>query len=263
MTPQHGRARILENTLLSSDTAHLVLDADWLQQARPGQFIMLRVHTDTDPLLRRPISISAAGPRGIEILFKIRGSGTERMAAWPIGHTVDIIGPLGNGFMPPGPAQQICLVAGGIGVAPLIGLARWLILNRPDCAVHMLIGAGSCADSDAFEPFAPEGCALHISTDDGSRGRQGTVIDMLTADFSLGPDTVLYGCGPMPMLKALAGVARSSGTKCQISLEAHMACGIGACLGCTVSAHTSNGPAQLRVCAEGPVFDAGIIFPGT
>ena len=156
-----------------------------------------------------------------------------------------------------------CLVAGGIGIAPLICHARWLLSNRPDCDVRMYLGAGTSADIDAFAPFIPEGCELRIATEDGTRGKRGFVTDMLAADANSNPEAVLYGCGPMPMLKALATLAHRTGQACQISLEAHMACGIGACLGCTVPAQTPNGPANVRVCADGPVFDAHLIFHDT
>lgn len=241
----------------------MVLDAPWLQWALPGQFIMLRIQPDTDPLLRRPISLCAVTPNGVELLFKIRGIGTERMAAWPVGHTVDIIGPLGNGFTPPPPQIPAWLVAGGIGIAPLICNARWLLSNRPDCNVRIYLGAGTSADIDAFVPCIPEGCEVQIFTEDGTRGKRGFVTDMLTADAGSHPEAVLYGCGPMPMLKALATLAQQTGQSCQISLEAHMACGIGACLGCTVPAHTPDGSTNVRVCADGPVFDAHLIFHDT
>jgi dihydroorotate dehydrogenase electron transfer subunit len=261
MQAQQGQACVAHTTLCTPDTVHMVLDAPWLQWALPGQFIMLRIQPDTDPLLRRPISLCAVTPTGIELLFKIRGIGTQRMAAWPEGHTIDIIGPLGNGFTPPPAHIPAWLVAGGIGIAPLICDARWLLSNRPDCDVRMYLGAGTSADIDAYAPFIPEGCALHIATEDGTRGERGFVTDMLAADADSHPEAVLYGCGPMPMLNALATLARRTAQACQISLEAHMACGIGACLGCAVPAHSPDGPAYARVCADGPVFDAQRIFP--
>ena len=261
MQAQHGQARLAQKKLSAPDTVHMVLDAPWLNRAKPGQFVMLRVHNNTEPLLRRPISLCAVTPTGVELLFKIRGTGTEQMSAWPIGHTVDIIGPLGNGFTPPLPPKPVCLVAGGIGIAPLICLARWLIVKHPDCDVHMLLGTKTAAESDTLVPFIPEGCTLQIATEDGSRGEHGFVTDMLAADSSLNPSAMIYGCGPMPMLEALANQTHRSGQTCQISLEAHMACGIGACLGCTVPSQTADNSSPLRVCADGPIFEAHRIFP--
>ncbi len=262
MTTHHGIARIVTTALSGTDTVHLVLEAPWLLQARPGQFVMLRVGDGTAPLLRRPFSLCAVTHSGIELLVKIRGNGTERMARWPAGHAVDIIGPLGNGFQPPpaGTASAV-LVAGGIGLAPLVCLARWLRDNRPECAVRMLLGARTGTDCDALIPFIPPSCALQIATDDGSRGTRGLVTDLLEDAAVLRPAPVFYGCGPMPMLQALANCARRAGLPCFVSLEAHMACGVGACLGCTVPAITPRGPAQVRVCADGPVFDSRLIFP--
>ncbi|MBM4309784.1 MAG: dihydroorotate dehydrogenase electron transfer subunit [Deltaproteobacteria bacterium] len=256
-----GSARIVQTARSGADTVHMVLEAPWLQQALPGQFIMLRIYAGTAPLLRRPISLCAVTPSGIELLIKIRGSGTERMAGWPVGHAVDIIGPLGNGFAPPPPGTPAVLVAGGIGIAPLICLARWLKDNRPDCSVRILFGARTAADCDALVPFIPASCALQIATEDGSRGTQGSVTDLLAYKPAVCPDALFYGCGPMPMLKSLARLACDTSHACFISLEAHMACGVGACLGCTVPAYTPQGPSQVRVCADGPVFEARRIFP--
>jgi len=259
MQPQHGRARVAHTTLSAPDTMHIVLDAPWMQQAQPGQFIMLRIQPDTDPLLRRPFSLCAITPDGIELLFKICGTGTEHMASWPVGHSVDIIGPLGIGFSPPPPRTPVILVAGGIGIAPLIGLARWIKAEDSECDLRILLGTGSAAEIDAYLPLMPQGCTLRIATEDGTRGKRGFVTDILARETQ--PDTMFYGCGPMPMLQALAEITRTSGHSCQISLEAHMACGIGACLGCTVPANTENPAGNVRVCADGPVFDARRIFP--
>ncbi len=261
MKPQHDRARVISKTLSGPDTVHMVLSARWLHQAQPGQFVMLRVQAATDPLLRRPLSLCAVTPDGIELLFKIRGPGTEHMAAWPIGHTVDIIGPLGNGFPQPRPGTPIYLVAGGIGVAPLIGLARCLQDNRQAGSLCMVLGAKTAVDIHALTPFIPPQCTLHIATDNGTCGHRGLVTDTVASLLIPRADSIVYGCGPMPMLKALAALTRSAGQPCFVSLEAHMACGIGACLGCTIPTSTAHGPTQLRVCADGPVFEAERIFP--
>ena len=261
MQAQLGRASLAHKTFSNPDTVHMVLDAPWLSHARPGQFVMLRIQPDTVPLLRRPISLCDITPNGIEILFKIRGTGTELMAAWPVGHQIDIIGPLGNGFSPPSSQTSACLIAGGIGIAPLIGLSRWLLTNRPDCEVHMFLGTKTSADIDAFTPFIDKSCTLQIATEDGSCGTHGFVTDVFAADLKTKTSAMIYGCGPMPMLNTLATLTRSTEQTCQISLEAHMACGIGACLGCTVPSHTSADSTNVRVCADGPVFDAHRIFP--
>jgi len=261
MQPQHGKARLEKKTLCTPDTVHIILDADWMTRALPGQFAMVRIHADTDPLLRRPIRLCAVTPTGIELLFKIRGTGTECMSSWNVGHSVDIIGPLGNGFTPPPPQTPVSLIAGGIGIAPLICFARWLLSNRPDCDVRMYLGTQTSADIDAFIPFIPDGCKLQLATEDGSRGKHGFATDMFAADAASQTAGMVYGCGPMPMLKALADLTRNTNQQCQISLEAHMACGIGACLGCTVPSHSADNPTPLRVCADGPVFDARQIFP--
>lgn len=260
MHPHHGTARILDKKLHGCDIVHMALEAPWLQRSLPGQFIMLRIPHAATLLLRRPISLCALTGKGVELLIKVRGTGTERIAEWPVGHSLDIIGPLGNGFQPPHGADAV-LVAGGIGIAPLVCLARWLLDNRPDCKVRMLFGARSSAECDALTQFIPSACDLRIATEDGSHGVRGFVTDLLPADAGVRSGSVFYGCGPMPMLQALAGITRTTGSPCYVSLEAHMACGVGACLGCSVPAHTPEGPAYVRVCADGPVFEARQIFP--
>jgi len=240
----------------------MVLDAPWLQHALPGQFIMLRIQDATAPLLRRPVSVCSVTTAGAELLIKICGCGTEIMAGWPVGRAVDIIGPLGNGFPLPPTGTSAVLVAGGIGIAPLICLARWLVNSRPDCSVRILFGARTYGDCDALIPFIPATASLKIATEDGSRGERGLVTDFLDDESILRPDAVFYGCGPMPMLQTLAGLTRKAGRPCFVSLEAHMACGVGACLGCSIPAYKPLGPSQVTVCADGPVFDAGLIFPG-
>ena len=260
MHVKHGEAILTHKTLSGPDTVHMVLDAPWLKGAKPGQFVMIRIQQDTEPLLRRPISLCAVTPSGIELLFKIRGCGTEHMAEWPVGHHIDIIGPLGNGFTPPPARTPACLVAGGIGIAPLIGLARWLLAERPDCDVHMLLGTKKADECTALRAFVPGECTLRIVTEDGSCGDHGLVTDILTAEQAESPAAMLFGCGPMPMLAALADLTFRTGQSCQISLEANMACGVGACLGCTIQAHGSGGPENVRVCADGPVFEAHRIF---
>jgi dihydroorotate dehydrogenase electron transfer subunit len=223
--------------------------------AKPGNFLMVKVTSGTEPFLRRPLSIHrvSAAQGAVELLYEVVGTGTEMLSQKKSGEQVDVIGPMGNGFSIEARARhsRVILVAGGMGVAPLVFLAQRLKADR----VTVLVGARSAAHILCASDFRKLGCDVRISTDDGSSGFHGRVTglleEILIGKAQTGP--VLYGCGPKPMLKAMADVCRRYGTQAEISLESHMACGIGACLGCVVQ---TRGGFQ-RVCKEGPVFPAG------
>jgi dihydroorotate dehydrogenase electron transfer subunit len=239
-------------------TFHFVLHAPVLaRQSRPGQFVMIQVQDGTDPLLRRPISLCGSGTETVEILFQVRGSGTKLMASWNPGHAVNVIGPFGNGFIIPVDMQAAALVAGGIGAAPLLFLAK--VLSAEFKKITFIFGSATRIDSAILSGV--EGRIneyLHV-TEDGSTGHAGLVTGAFesrvnTGEFGSGR-TCIYSCGPFPMLKKVARIAASHTIPCQVSLEAHMACGVGACLGCVVE--TKDG--FKRVCADGPVFDSSVL----
>jgi dihydroorotate dehydrogenase electron transfer subunit len=244
---------------------------DAAQRARPGQFIMLQVSEHTDPLLRRPFSVCSAQGATVDILYKVVGRGTAAMTSWQPGQRVSCIGPLGNGFNIAEPPEHAYLVAGGIGIAPLLFLLETLE-NR---ASTVFMGGKTAQDVAVLEDFNVL-TQQHIfyATEDGSRGVQGLVTDLFLnhlkqAGKENSQSSGIYGCGPAPMLSALSKIAEQHGMDCQMSLESRMACGIGACLGCAVktkatadSARTlgTGGQAQScyykRVCADGPVFNS-------
>jgi dihydroorotate dehydrogenase electron transfer subunit len=227
---------------------------------QPGQFIHVRPPGE-DLLLRRPLSLYDADPAAgtIEVLFKSVGAGTARLATLHPGAPVDVLGPAGRGFRVAAEAGRALIVSGGLGVAPFVALSR-LLLER-HWQVRWLHGA---LGSRHLFPRArvPEGVDYREATDDGSAGFHGRVGAMLEARSWDGwrPD-VLYTCGPEPMMDALAErLARDPawrGVPMQASLEAHMGCGLGVCLGCVVP--TASG--YERVCTEGPVFDATHAWP--
>ncbi len=231
------------------------------ETAKPGQFIMLRIGAGIDPLLRRPFSllglIKENGQiKGIEILYKVVGKGTERLTRCRDGDRLSVIGPLGNAFLVPDTCRQLVLVAGGIGVPPIRFLAQSLLdqegsLNR--CLVF--VGGRTKDDLVCITEFDLPGFLLDVSTDDGSQGSQGMVTRSLEKALDAGPADLICACGPPAMLKAVAAMAADRGISCQVSIEAMMACGMGACLGCAVQ--LKNDEARYRhVCMDGPVFDA-------
>jgi len=227
----------------------------------PGQFLNVRIDGGAELLLRRPFSIHRVSGQRIEILYEIIGKGTRALAAKKAGEYLDVIGPLGNGFTY---SLQLTayslpiLVAGGMGVAPLIFLAEKLAKCKAQSVKRkalVLIGAKAKKDILCAKDFEKLGCIVKIATDDGSAGFKGRVTELLKEcllDAKDRAQSIIYACGPRPMLKELSRACLGSDTPAQISLEEHMACGIGACLGCVVQ--TRQG--QKRVCREGPVFDA-------
>ena len=222
--------------------------------AHPGQFVMVRVADRFDPLLRRPFSIHQQFATGtIGLLFKAIGKGTDMLASVTVGDDLDLIGPLGRGF-DLGRDQPSCIIGGGMGIAPLYFLAKRLLTgNRQPGQCHVLLGARNRAE---IEPLAAEfadlGYPVQTATDDGSMGHNGFVPDLL--DAVLSEVSRVYTCGPAPMMKSVVSKCRKADVWCQVSLETHMACGLGACLGCTVPGPEGS---YVHVCRQGPVFHGG------
>jgi dihydroorotate dehydrogenase electron transfer subunit len=232
-------------------------------EAYPGQFVMVRPTEPTEPLLPRPFSIHGVHGESMELLFKVVGQGTRHLAALKKGDRLEVRGPLGTGFRLHQDHEPI-LVAGGLGVAPLLFLARqWK--KTPSRASRLFpklfIGARTKEELLRVDEFEKLGVAITAATEDGSFGEKGLVTRLLERawkDFS--PRTVILACGPTAMLKALRDWTLQRNISCQLSLETHMACGLGACLGCVVARETDQGRSYVKVCQEGPVFEAGEVL---
>ena len=228
--------------------------------ARPGQFVMVRIPGDGGLLLRRPFSIHRLlfeniQFKGVELLYQVVGKGTAEMAGMRVGEEVDILGPLGKGFTIPGPINNCFLVAGGIGIAPLAFLAG--VLKRKGFhmeKVSLFLGAGSKKDLLCMADFKKFGVELHITTDDGSFGEKGLVTTRLLSELNHERPDIIYACGPVLMLKQVANISKEHDIPCQISLESMMACGMGACLGCAIK-NSQNKEKYDHVCVDGPVFN--------
>jgi dihydroorotate dehydrogenase electron transfer subunit len=218
--------------------------------AVPGQFVQVGVSDiGVDPLLRRPICVSASDGRCIELVIRATGRGTEVLAQRRLGSRVDLLGPLGHGFTPPLPQHEVALVGGGVGIAPLQYLHS--SMGRPSRA-HVFMGAQTAE----LMPRLPRILAaddLHIATDDGSEGFRGTTVELLASWLDGHSVDRVYACGPRAMLRALAALTRERGLWCEVSLEERMACGFGVCMGCSVPMVAGG---YKRACREGPVFDA-------
>jgi dihydroorotate dehydrogenase electron transfer subunit len=192
---------------------------------------------------------------GIELLYKVVGGFTRRLSEMVPGSPIDLLGPLGNDFAVPETARRIWMVAGGIGAAPLVFLSRYLAENGrdlTDSAVFM--GGRKEADLVCRERFAELGMAVYRTTEDGSAGEKGLVTTPLARQAASSPPDMICACGPMPMLLAVAEIARARSIPCRVSMETLMACGLGACLGCAVET-AGDETAYRHVCRDGPVFD--------
>ena len=256
------------------------------QTALPGQFIHIKCSQDYCPLLRRPISIHRIDKEKGEIfiLFQVVGEGTKLLSQKDRGDELDILGPLGNGFNIYPQSQKIMIVGGGIGVASLLALAEESI--RQGKEVRVLIGALKRELVLGEESFRSLGAKVDIVTDDGSYKHKGLITNLLEEDIQEGwlPDQI-FTCGPKPMLRKIAEIASKVNIDGQVSLEEHMGCGIGACLGCVCKIKTNlsaclpergrsqSGNAQAeeknnnkeeydykRVCVDGPVFKANEVI---
>ena len=226
---------------LTKDVWELAFTGDTEAFTRPGQFVNLEL---PGRFLRRPISVASYTDEGMLLLVRVAGAGTAELVSAPVGTAFDTLTGLGNGFDPEERGGHPVLIGGGIGIAPLYGLARKLVGMglTPDVA----LGFRSADDVFYVEEFAALGCQVFVATEDGSLGTKGFVTDCVKnylpeADYA-------FVCGPTPMLKAVYGLEQLKDG--QFSFEARMACGFGACVGCTIP--TANGP--KRVCKDGPVF---------
>jgi dihydroorotate dehydrogenase electron transfer subunit len=262
------KAKIIANKNTAEDYWHCVLRApEVARKAAAGQFVDIRLSDGGQPFLRRPFSIHGANGQDIKILYEIVGKGTRIFSQAKPGEELDIVGPLGNGFdFGASKNQRVkvpVLVAGGMGAAPLVFLAEKLKkapISKSQTPV-VLIGGRTKNHVLCENEFRRFGCNVKISTDDGSAGSKGRVTNLLENVLRKNPhpeNIMIYACGPKPMLKGVSTICDKFGTPAQLSLEAHMACGIGACLGCAVN--TIDG--YKRVCKEGPVFRANQIIWG-
>jgi dihydroorotate dehydrogenase electron transfer subunit len=194
---------------------------------------------------------------GVSILYKVEGEGTRLLSRFIPGQSLNLQGPLGNGFDVDTRFARHIIVAGGIGVATFPGLAE--ALRAAGARVEVVLAARMKHLVLCEAEFREMGCEVHVVTDDGSAGEQGYASQMLER-LEPGPDTRVYACGPMVMMRTTSDVATAAGADCVVSLEAQMACGDGACLGCVVEARVEReGERMVRVCLDGPVFNTRLI----
>ncbi len=235
---------------------------------RPGQFVMLKISKGHDPLLRRPFAAFRFGKNGdvfLEIYYQVVGRGTRLMAQIVPGTSLEVLGPLGNGFTKPPVLHDALVIAGGMGIVPLRGLIHHLSV---DSSVHLsvFLGAQSAENLLFRDELRRMGISIYLSTEDGTLGHHGLVTELFQQFLEKDSRNDLrathcFACGPWPMLSATARILAKARIPCQVSLESRMACGFGACLGCVVEKkpkqrHQDSPQEYTRICFEGPVFDA-------
>lgn len=256
MTDVHlTQAPVRSNREIARKIYELQLEAPQIAgRFRPGQFINIQTNPDGAPLWRRPFSIARTDGQIITIIYKALGLGTHQMAAWHPGDAADIIGPLGNSFMTDlDPGVQPLLIGGGLGFAPLIILRDVFVQQgfRPT----LFMGAMTAEEHYYTEDEAAE---LFLTSDDGTLGTQGLVIDALKEYLDGKADRqsqfYAYSCGPEPMMAHVTRICRSLKIPVELSIEREMACGIGLCQGCVIEQKPPHKKYAL-VCKDGPVFD--------
>ena len=253
MTKQKEQALVVSQEQLANGIFSMWIQTKAAETAKPGQFISMYTN-DGSKLLPRPISIceiDAANGR-LRVVYRVTGAhtGTEQFSKLEAGDTIPVVGPLGNGFpYEKAVGKNVFLMGGGIGVPPILELAKQM-----ECEKKQIVVGYRDAQTFLKEEFEQNG-EVYISTEDGSVGTKGNVMDAIR-EHALDAD-MIYACGPTPMLRAIKNYAEEHGIECYISLEERMACGIGACLACVCKSkekdHHSN-VNNKRICKDGPVF---------
>lgn len=277
-TADQDRVRIVENVRLARDTYRVRFDCQEIsKKIVPGQFLILRLAGLNDPLLGRPLALydticDATGrPVGIDIVYLTVGKMTRRLAECAPDDELDVWGPLGNGF-PAIETDHLIMVAGGIGQTPFLALGQEYLGRRkyggtlrkvpPAQRVTLCYGVRSAEFLAGVTDFEKAGIDVRLSSDDGSIGHHGFVTEVLSQVLAetAGQNRAVVCCGPEPMMHAVAALCQRENTRCYVSLETPMACGIGICFSCVTRVRQPDGSWDYkRTCVEGPIFDAQMI----
>ena len=250
MAKEKKTAVVRSQERLGDDIFSMWIQEGEVSQARAGQFISV-YSKDGSRLLPRPISICETDPGAgqLRMVYRVVGEGTREFSAYKAGDEISILGPLGNGFPDVEDHRRAFLIGGGIGIPPMLELAKGL-----RCEKQIILGYRDQVFMD--QEFRPYG-QVFVATEDGSAGTKGNVLDAIE-EHGLEAD-IIMACGPAPMLRALKQYARDKAVECYLSLEERMACGIGACLACvcrTKDVDPHSNVHNARVCKDGPVFRA-------
>lgn len=261
MSKIQDKYKIISNEKICPKFYLLKLDAPRIAKTiRPGQFIHIKVSETLVPFFRRPFSVYRA-KKSVEVLYEAIGVGTKTLSTRKPGEYLDILGPLGNSFsLPPKETRQVVMIGGGIGVAPFLMLSdhivgAWRAVGArhavPLPELILLYGGRTKGHVYDMKEFKKNGCKVYIATDDGSVGAKGRVSELFSKINADIKTTKLYTCGPRPMMRTVKEFSEKHNLPCAASCEEMMACGLGACLGCSI--RTTKG--YKTTCYDGPVFD--------
>lgn len=259
------RARIVDHEGKGEINKMTLYAPEIARRAMPGQFVQVKIAREgspaLDPLLRRPFSLCEIRPhRGeISIIYRVVGRGTRALAGIPAGGSLDLLGPLGYSFPDPRAGKgRLALVGGGLGIPPMAAAAAWAREVGRDAMV--LMGARTATMLAGAREVTAAGLPMLTVTDDGTMGIRAVVTEPLERMLGAGTVHEVWACGPEPMLAAVKRLCSLADVPCFVSVERHMACGIGACLGCTIP--RADGKGYWKVCQDGPVFDAREVLLG-
>lgn len=238
---------IKENILIAKDTYRMRVKSKLTEEMKPGQFVNIRVKGLS---LARPISICDIGKDHYTLIYKVVGKGTEAMSKLKADDSLDVFGPLGNGFLVDEDEKEILLIGGGIGVPPLYEIAKQY--RKMEKKVSVVLGFNDKESVFYEEEFKSLGAEIYIATMDGSYGYRGNAVELAEEKNLKG---LVYACGPIKMLEAV----EKNFTRGYISKEARMACGLGACMAC-ICKDREDDNLYYRICKEGPVFEIGRVI---
>ena len=249
---QKQTAVVISQREIAPDIYDMWLETALAREAGPGQFLGI-YPKDKSTLLPRPISICEINEQigALRLVYRVAGAGTRAFCGYEAGDSVSVLGVLGNGFpLEQGMGKKVFLMGGGIGVPPILELAKRLEGDK-----QIILGY---RDQKLFlKDDLKQNGRVYVATEDGTVGTRGNVMDAIRENGL--EAEVIFACGPMPMLRAIKAYAAKKGIPAYISLEEHMACGVGACLGCVVKTKEIDGHSHVdnaRICTEGPVFEA-------
>ena len=249
---QKQAAVVISQREIAPDIYDMWLETALAREAGPGQFLGI-YPKDKSTLLPRPISICEINEQigALRLVYRVAGAGTREFCGYEAGDSVSVLGVLGNGFpLEQGTGKKVFLMGGGIGVPPILELAKRLEGDK-----QIILGY---RDQKLFlKDDLKQNGRVYVATEDGTVGTRGNVMDAIRENGL--EAEVIFACGPMPMLRAIKAYAAKKGIPAYISLEEHMACGVGACLGCVVKTKEIDGHSHVhnaRICTEGPVFEA-------
>ncbi|WP_270738923.1 dihydroorotate dehydrogenase electron transfer subunit [Massilioclostridium coli] len=244
-----GKYLVLKKENLAKNTYSLWIECpEVAQEAQAGQFVHVKVEGFS---LRRPISICEVTEKAIRIVFDVRGEGTEAMTRINQGDMIDLLAPLGHGFTLLEPEKPIVVLGGGIGVPPMLEVAK-----HYGTQAKAIIGFQTASKVILKEDFTQYGADVTVCTDDGTMGVHGFVTQALEEHLKQSTPAMIYACGPKPMLKGIVEMAKQHNIPCEVSLEERMACGVGACLVCQCKLVKNGEEFSAHVCKDGPVFPA-------